>query len=110
MAQQAQRSSIELFTHLYFKNKSIQEPAYIIKSMSSGIVTLIPKFGIEGFIPIPVDSDVSGRKGLGLFEKVQIDIRVEEVEAGQIQKLVIRLVDSTSGDSDSTKSKRKLEQ
>ena len=44
MAQQASRSSVELYTHLFFKGKTLVEPAYIIRVMSNGCVVLIPKY------------------------------------------------------------------
>ena len=43
MAQQAARSSVELYTLLFFKNKSIKEEAYVIRVLKNGLVVLIPK-------------------------------------------------------------------
>ncbi len=50
MAQQAQRSSTELFTHLFFKGKCTVEDAYVLKVVTGGVVVLIPRFGIEGLV------------------------------------------------------------
>ncbi|KAI8900268.1 hypothetical protein BC833DRAFT_582497 [Globomyces pollinis-pini] len=44
MAQQAARSSVELYTHLFFKNKVIKEEAYVIRILKNGFVVLIPKY------------------------------------------------------------------
>jgi exosome complex exonuclease DIS3/RRP44 len=108
MAQQAQRSSIELYTHLFFRGKTTTEDAYIIKLMQNGLVALIPKYGIEGVIhwedseleAAGVTSDAEtgrfikdGRPFLGLFQKISISISVEEIESSQRQKLVVKLAD-----------------
>ena len=43
MAQQASRSSVELYTHLFFKGKVLVEEAYVIRVLKNGIVVLVPK-------------------------------------------------------------------
>ncbi|PJF16825.1 VacB and RNase II family 3'-5' exoribonuclease [Paramicrosporidium saccamoebae] len=108
MAQQAQRSSIELYTHLFFKGKTVIETAYVIKIMANGIVGLIPKYGIEGLVKwdemtlksagVTYDSEggrftKEGRPFLYLFQKISISISVEEIESSQRQKLVVHLVE-----------------
>lgn len=116
MAQQAQRSSIELFTHLFFKDRAQGttgaleegEEAYVMKIMSNGLIALIPKFGIEGMIrleefgPLRFDTE-NGSLIVGeahaqpitfqLFQKIKIILRVEEVESTQRQKLIINIVE-----------------
>ena len=49
-AQLASRSSVELYTHLYFKNKKLVEDAYIVRILKNGVSVLIPKYGIEGIV------------------------------------------------------------
>lgn len=110
MAQQAQRSSIELYTHLFFKDKAVTETAYVIKVMANAIVALIPQYGIEGLIRwteeelasagLLFDADRGHLKRSGtdepfltLFQRITISLRVEEVEASQRQKLVVQLTD-----------------
>lgn len=126
MAQQAQRSSVELFTQLYFKGKTIETDAYIIKTMASGAVLLIPAYGIEGMVPLPaarlrpgisfdathshfMDSE-SGATVLGLFQHVQIRIRTETHEVSQRDKICIELINPditlSSDASDGTPPKR----
>jgi len=108
MAQQAQRASVELFTQLYFKGKSLETDAYVIKVMAGGIVVLIPSYGIEGMIQISADSLAPGisydqQQGhfnsavdnsvvLGLFQRVQIAIRTQTHEISQREQLVISLI------------------
>lgn len=110
MAQQAQRASIELYTHLFFRGKTVNEAAYVVKLMPNGLVALIPQYGIEGLIRweeeqlkkagFHFDPETSrlicltsGRPIMSLFEKISIALSVEENEASQRQKLVVKLVE-----------------
>lgn len=43
MAQQAGRSSVELFTCLFFKGKNIDEEGYVIRVLKNSVVVFIPK-------------------------------------------------------------------
>ena len=49
-AQQASRSSVELYTHLFFKDKNVTEDAYVTKVLKNGFCVLVPKYGIEAII------------------------------------------------------------
>jgi exosome complex exonuclease DIS3/RRP44 len=42
-AQQASRSSVELYTNLYFRNKTVEEEAFVIRVVKNGFIVLIPK-------------------------------------------------------------------
>ncbi|KAG0328695.1 exosome catalytic subunit dis3 [Podila horticola] len=50
MAQHAARSSVELFTHLFFKNKVEEEEGYVIRILKNAFIVLVPKYGIEGIV------------------------------------------------------------
>lgn len=43
MAQQAGRSSVELYTHMFFKNKTETEPGRVIRVLKNGFIVLVPK-------------------------------------------------------------------
>jgi exosome complex exonuclease DIS3/RRP44 len=43
MAQQAGRSSVELYTHLFFKNRCVVEEAYVTRILKNGFSVLVPK-------------------------------------------------------------------
>uniref|UniRef100_A0A7S4N145 Ribosomal RNA-processing protein 44 n=1 Tax=Guillardia theta TaxID=55529 RepID=A0A7S4N145_GUITH len=47
MAQFAGRASTELHAHVFFKNKVVEEEAYVMRLRKNGIVVLIPKYGLE---------------------------------------------------------------
>ena len=48
MAQYAERSSVNLFTHMFFKNTPRDEQGYILFIKQNAIQVLIPKYGLEG--------------------------------------------------------------
>ncbi|KAJ1650843.1 exosome catalytic subunit dis3 [Dispira simplex] len=50
MAQQASRSSVELFTHMFFRHKKVLEEGHVIRVLKNGFSVLIPRYGIEGFV------------------------------------------------------------
>ncbi|KAJ1921532.1 exosome catalytic subunit dis3 [Mycoemilia scoparia] len=50
MAQQAGRSSVELFTNLFFKGKTVIEDGYVTQILQNGFSVLIPQYGIEGIV------------------------------------------------------------
>lgn len=60
MSQYAQRSSVALHTHLFFRQKVQDEDAYILFVRQNALQVLIPKFGLEGSIYLKEkDSDSS---------------------------------------------------
>lgn len=117
MAQQAARSSVELYTNLFFKGKNVQEEAFVIRVLKNGFVVIIPRYGVEGIVHLrtsanatsgassPVDlvydpdrdtlTCPSTKSVISLFGKVQVQIKVEEAghAAAQRSKLVVSLVD-----------------
>ena len=50
MAQQSSRSSVELFTSIFFKDKVVTEEGRVIRVMKNGFIVLIPKYGLEGIV------------------------------------------------------------
>ncbi|KAI3462305.1 hypothetical protein Pfo_018968, partial [Paulownia fortunei] len=60
-AQMASRASVELHTLIYFKKRSTDTEARILKIRSNGFIVFVPKFGIEG----PVYLMPRGQKGGG---------------------------------------------
>lgn len=46
-AQYAQRASVNLYTNIYFKNKTVVEDGYILHVTNDHLQVLIPRFGIE---------------------------------------------------------------
>lgn len=48
MAQYAGRASVELHTQLFFRNRRVDEEAYILGVKKNALQVLIPKYGLEG--------------------------------------------------------------
>lgn len=93
MAQHAQRSSTEVYTHLFLKGKGESvEDAYMIGVEDAGIIrVLLPKYGIEN--EIEVDSSIfsinvdnqfllnkRNNEKIRLFDSMKVSIRVDQVE------------------------------
>ncbi len=57
MAQYAGRASVNLHTHMFFRNKKTEEDGYILFVRQNAIQVLIPKYGLEGTLYIPAGSD-----------------------------------------------------
>jgi exosome complex exonuclease DIS3/RRP44 len=104
MAQQAGRSSVELFTSLYFRNKVEVEEGRVLRVLKNGIIVLVPKYGIEtivyttgGSSPFVYDDEakslVAGDVVLKTFDKVKVEITVEGDIDGLRQKMNMKLVE-----------------
>ena len=48
MAQYASRASVNLHTHLFFRERRQTETGYVLFVRQNAIQVLIPKFGLEG--------------------------------------------------------------
>ena len=48
MAQYASRASVNLYTHIYFKDKKRDETGYVLFIRQNALQILIPKYGLEG--------------------------------------------------------------
>ena len=87
-AQYAARASADLHTVLLFKNKTLKEPGRILRVLANGLVVLIPRYGVEGIVPIdeeqkPVLNDIQqtlilkNGKVFRILQSVQVQIRVD---------------------------------
>ncbi|KAL1924470.1 uncharacterized protein VTP21DRAFT_4124 [Calcarisporiella thermophila] len=121
MAQLAARSSVELYTNLFFKGKSQVEEGYVVRVLKNGFITLVPKYGIEGIVytSAPASAAVAekasdsplvynpqtgsldaphGETSIRLFARVEVCISVDEDlqgggAGGMRQKLKMELVE-----------------
>jgi exosome complex exonuclease DIS3/RRP44 len=90
MAQYADRASVELFTTIFFKGKTLTEEAYVTKVKANGFLVIVPKYGIEGIISIPetfwkqyqfeekLQQLISKDSTIRVFDKVKVKIHVDE--------------------------------
>ncbi|KAJ2161094.1 exosome catalytic subunit dis3 [Coemansia sp. RSA 552] len=116
MAQQAGRSSVELYTNLFFKGKTVEEPGYVTQILQNGFGVLIPSYGIEGVVyttskdtqAAVLDYDqqshalvsVAGdrEKMIALFQRVKVVLQVDDAPvsanvSSMRRKLSLRLVE-----------------
>lgn len=107
MAQQAGRSSVELFTSLFFRNKTEVCEGRIVRILKNGISVLVPKYGIETIVytnvstkgnsPFVYDDEgkslVAGDIVLKTFDGVKVEITVEGDVEGMRQKMNMKLVE-----------------
>lgn len=52
MAQYAGRASVDLHTQLFFRNRQVDEEAYVLAVKKNALQVLIPKYGLEGTLYI----------------------------------------------------------
>ncbi|KAI8321346.1 RNB-domain-containing protein [Martensiomyces pterosporus] len=120
MAQQAGRSSVELYTNLFFKGKTVEEPGYVTQILQNGFSVLIPSYGIEGVVYTSAKGDKSKSTGapaildydqeshmlvspdknsaIGLFQRVRVILQVDDAPvsanvSSMRRKLSLRLIE-----------------
>lgn len=101
MAQQAGRSSVELFTSMFFRNKVEIEEARVLRVLKNSISVLVPKYGLESIVYISEpfeyneehNSLVAGDIVLKTFDKVKVEMSVEGDAEGMRQKMNMKLIE-----------------
>merc|ERR1712079_362377 len=105
MAQYASRASVNLYTHIYFKDKRRDETGYVLFIRQNALQILIPKYGLEGtlFLRSKDSSDCEwsfdedepsqtcGEVKITLFMKVKVQVFLDSSDI-QHEKLALRLV------------------
>jgi len=106
MAQQAARSSVELYTNLFFRNKVVEEDGHVIRILRNGFVVLVQKYGIEGIVYTSGDQVsknsivydqhtntlTAGDAQIKIFGKVKVRIQIEGDVEGMRQKMKMNLI------------------
>lgn len=104
MAQQAQRASIDFFSALFFRGKTVTEDAYVIRMMKNALIVLVPKYGMECVVEVPkgckldaqlnafVD-EMDGAVRFRLFQHIQIELCTERNETTLQERLSVKLPD-----------------
>jgi len=100
-AQYASRASVNLHTHIFFRNKKTEEDGYILFIRQNAIQVLIPKFGLEGTLYIKNDSgfvfdeevpsQTMGDVTLTLFQKLKVQLSLDQSNV-QHEKLELKLI------------------
>lgn len=107
MAQDASRSSVNLHTHIFFKDKKCDEDGYILFVRKNAIQVLIPKYGLEGTIYVTKSSKekssiftfdeekyhmIAGDIVLKVFDHVTVQVYIDRSNV-QHMKLHLDLVE-----------------
>ena len=79
-----------LHTLVFFRGRTVEEDAYIIKVRDNGVVVLVPRYGIEGIVFVAdkagggaftfdekQDALISPSCTLKVFDKVRVNIKVD---------------------------------
>merc|ERR1719221_2177068 len=104
MAQYASRASVNLYTHIYFKDKRREETGYVLFIRQNALQILIPKYGLEGTLFLRAgeggkdwvyDEEEPSQSCDGvkvtLFMKVIVQVYLDSSDI-QHEKLSLRLV------------------
>jgi exosome complex exonuclease DIS3/RRP44 len=135
-AQLAGRASVQLHTLIFFGSEAArEEDAYVLdvetaEKSDPSISVMVPRYGIEGRLKLPIESDdpklvrvpnehkfvYDTNTSIQVFDRVKVKIWVREVQEHQ-RELVIELVNPSliqdetphkrSGDGDKNTSSRK---
>ncbi|KAJ2891382.1 exosome catalytic subunit dis3, partial [Coemansia aciculifera] len=116
MAQQAGRSSVELYTNLFFKGKMVEEEGYVTQILQNGFGVLIPSYGIEGVVYTTASKEATAVAALDydkelhalvspdkqseirLFQRVRVILQVDDKPvsanvSSMRRKLSLRLIE-----------------
>merc|ERR1719221_1931881 len=104
MAQYASRASVNLYTHIYFKDKKRDETGYVLFIRQNALQILIPKYGLEGTLFLRAGeggkdwvydeeepSQTCDGVKVTLFMKVIVQVYLDSSDI-QHEKLSLRLV------------------
>ena len=105
MAQYASRASVNLYTHIYFKDKRRDETGYVLFIRQNALQVLIPKYGLEGTLFLrskdgsgcewsfdeEEPSQTCGEVKITLFMKLKVQVFLDSSDI-QHEKLALRLV------------------
>ena len=119
-AQISSRSSVELFTLLFFRGKTADEEGYVIRVLANGFVVLIPRYGLEGVVYVAErDQDsqfvfdeaafsLSSPLGvIRIFDRVKVRIGVDDSSVRKFRLNLTLLEPFALGDLNSSALKRR---
>uniref|UniRef100_A0A182N1Q5 Protein DIS3 homolog n=1 Tax=Anopheles dirus TaxID=7168 RepID=A0A182N1Q5_9DIPT len=98
MAQYAGRASVALHTHLFFRNRSEDEQAYILFIRKNALQILVPKYGFEGTIYVTGKNNEEIKTGVRfVYDDEQQTQRCGKIVFKAFDPVTVRLsLDSTN--------------
>jgi exosome complex exonuclease DIS3/RRP44 len=107
LADHAGRDSARLYTYIFFRGKTMSEPAYIMNIAENGFSILVPRYGIEGKVYISQPgvkngwrfdlknrsiTSPDGLRTLNVLDRVMVDMHIDESKPHE-PKLVFKCTD-----------------
>ena len=90
MAQQAQRASIQLYTQLFFKGRTVTEEAFVLMPKKNSLQVILPKYGFEGHVFL--DQAVAmGDSALTTFNNAHLSLTVCGHTFRVFDRILVRL-------------------
>ncbi|XP_058054105.1 exosome complex exonuclease RRP44 [Anopheles bellator] len=98
MAQYAGRASVALHTHLFFRNRSEDEQAFVLFVRKNALQILVPKYGFEGTIYVAGRDNQEIKKGVQfVYDEESQTQRCGDVMFRAFDPVIVRLsLDSTN--------------
>ena len=96
MAQRASRASIKLHTHLFFKDKVVEEDAYILFVKRNALQVLVPQYGLEGMLFLDNKEDTSSTVKLD-YDEVECSLLVGGITFRTFDPIVVQISVEKSG-------------
>uniref|UniRef100_A0A2M4CSQ7 Protein DIS3 homolog n=1 Tax=Anopheles darlingi TaxID=43151 RepID=A0A2M4CSQ7_ANODA len=98
MAQYAGRASVALHTHLFFRNRSEDEQAFVLFVRKNALQILVPKYGFEGTIYVAGRDNKEIKNGVRfVYDEEQQTQRCGDVVFRAFDPVTVRLsLDSTN--------------
>jgi exosome complex exonuclease DIS3/RRP44 len=93
MAQTADRQSTELFTVRFFqaKGRPVREDGYVTQVRENALSVLVPRYGIEGTLYLPLHNDDAERGSLYAFDEELATVRFRGREYTLFQRLPLEI-------------------
>lgn len=117
-AQMAGRASVQLYTRVFFRDKSRVLTATILSVRPTGVGVIVLDFGFEGFVRLNGTGEEGGgsnewtfdsekmaltnatkRRVLSMFQEIRVELKVLELEAYR-EEVVVTLVHDENDDGD----------
>ena len=95
MAQRASRASIKLHTHLFFKDKIVEEDAYILFVKRNALQVLVPRYGLESMLFLDNKEETSPVK-LD-YDEIECSLLVGGIKFHTFDSIVVQLSVEKSG-------------
>lgn len=96
MAQRASRASIKLHTHLFFKDKVVEEKAYVLFVKRNALQVLVPRYGLESMLFLESKEETSSTIKLE-YDEIECSLSIGEVKFQTFDPIVVQLSVEKSG-------------